>query len=686
MLANIEMTVAQIQQNILTAEHDQQIKPSEHKELLLKLIGLPDENLSKQCVVVLLLALNSIRDLPKVGSAFFYNVVKSIEPQQFDSIYAIILKAKKELGLQSQAAVSSTKTASMQLVTPPSVKNALTSIERIKEKATSIYNENDSYFYGYQHDIFNTNSPLVIALLFESYIAEQRRVFPKKDLYLLEPFTMQLENLRRGSACNDLFGFKDFETITENFTKKTSEILESTQSSAKELSKTGTPLNSQRQAVRQNLDTLLGKPQVIKTEHARSRSFTVKSASHTGESTTIKTLIKDKDQLLGVVQGLTKSLSLAYSKADSAFGYKEVLQKIYDLCHSEILTQEVKGQLENNLAKLVYQFCALYISAIAATGTQETSLLDSVLKQLKIFINFYKENYKNTDMLYVYCKDQIEFLQTSKNKIINSNFAEFSEALLNQIQAEKFVDDKLLDGILFKESFSSGAKSQKHFINKIERNLQQSLPAKEQAAVTSNTPVNPKRESLSSKERLATQTDSNSKPSLPARNATPQFLSTLENSLQQSQVKEQKPVTSNVPVSPKQESMPPKESSITSYLQSWWSGDNKPASPTTPIKSTAEQTSKQSLGNANLIAEMQKKQGLDSKSKRVENVLSGDKKASSTTTQPAKELSQAEPKTSTQQGLANAGLLAEMRKKQGSVSTGESKDTDNTNPSTPQLR
>ena len=674
MLANIDITVAQIQQDILGAENYQQIKPSEHKELLLKLIDLPDETLSKQCVVVFLSALNSILDLPEVGNAFFYNVFTSIEPQQLESIYATILKAKRELGSQRQPAVSSAKAASMQLMIPASVIKALKSIERIKEKATSIYNENDSYLYGYQRDIFNTNSPLVIALLFESYMAEQRRVFPKKDLYLLEPFIMQLENLRRGSECNMLFNFEDFETITNIFTEQASEILKSPQSPAKEPSKTGTPLNSQRQAVRQNLDTLLGKPQVTKTEHARSRSVTVKGASRTGESTTIKTLIKDKAQLLEVVQGLTKSLSLAYSKADSAFGYKEVLQKIYDLCHSEILTQEVKGQLENNLAKLVYQFCALYISAIAATETQETSLLDSVLKQLKIFINFYKENYKNTDMLHVYCENQIEFLRTSKNKIINSNFAEFSEALLNQIQADKFVDDKLLDGILFKESFSSGAKSQKHFINKIERNLQQSLPAKEQAAVTSNTPVNPKRESLSSKERLATQADSNSKPRLPARNATPQFLSTLENSLQQASVKEQKPVKSNVPVSPKQESMSSKESSITSYLQSWWSGDEKPAAPTSN-NSTAEQTSKQSLGNVNLIAEMQKKQGLDSKSK-----------SAPTTTQPAKELSQTEPKTSTKQGLANAGLLAEMRKRQGSVSTGESKDTDNTHSATPQLR
>ena len=42
MLANIDITVAQIQQDILGAENYQQIKPSEHKELLLKLIDLPD--------------------------------------------------------------------------------------------------------------------------------------------------------------------------------------------------------------------------------------------------------------------------------------------------------------------------------------------------------------------------------------------------------------------------------------------------------------------------------------------------------------------------------------------------------------------------------------------------------------------------------------------------------------------
>lgn len=130
------------------------------------------------------------------------------------------------------------------------------------------------------------------------------------------------------------------------------------------------------------------------------------------------------------------------------------------------------------------------------------------------------------------------------------------------------------------------------------------------------------------------QTDNNAKPNLPARNATPQFLNALENSLQQPQVKEQKLVSPNMPVNSKRESVAQKDS-FSSYLQSWWGGDNNAV----PV-----------------------------------------------TTQTAKELSQPESKTSAKQGLASAGLLAEMRKKQGSAAKEEGKNTDNTSSSTPQLR
>lgn len=629
MLENFQIALKKIQQDILKAEDYQQIKPSEHSELLLKLIELPDEKLAKQCAVMLLLTINPYETLKDEASQFFYNIVKIIEPQQFELIYKEILKAKQALRQPRATVLASVKTASVQLMPPKSVQDVLVSIERIKLKIADFFNENSGYFSGYQEEVFNTNSPLVITLLFDSYMAEQRRAFPSKDLYLLEPFTMQLKNLRRGSEYNILLGIEDAQMLTEQFVEQASEILES----AKPPSITDTPLNSQRQAVRQHLDTMLSKPQAIKTEHTRSRSFTVKSASHLGESATIKTLIKDKNQLLAVVQGLTKSLSQAHGKSDSAFGYKEVLQKIYDLCHSEILTKDVKAQLENNLAKLVHQFCALYISAIAATETQETSLLDSVLKQLKIFINFYKQNYKNTDVLYSHSKDQIEFLQESKHKVINSNFAEFSTVLLSQIQTKELVDNKL-DEILFKEGLGSSTKTQARFVNKLEGKLQRSLPAKEQAIASPSKAVNPKRESLSSKEHLAMQTDNNAKPNLPARNATPQFLNALENSLQQPQVKEQKLVSPNMPVNSKRESVAQKDS-FSSYLQSWWGGDNNAV----PV-----------------------------------------------TTQTAKELSQPESKTSAKQGLASAGLLAEMRKKQGSAAKEEGKNTDNTSSSTPQLR
>lgn len=480
MLQDNQITLGDIQQAILDNNDPQQIKPQQYKALLLALLGLADKNLSKQCILVLLSALNPIDRLAPQASEFFNTLLNSISSQQYRQIYQTLVETKQP---SQQSIASSAKHTSKGLV-----QQSLTSIQRIQDKITSFYTDNSSYFPMIAADLFNNNQPLIIALLLESYVAKERRILQPTDLYSL-PFEQQLTAPNRGSTYNLLIDVADFKESVKEFQQGVADTLEQP------------TVRQSNKDFRQRLATIVGHQPVKQTAANNtaalpnsSPSIKLKSVDHIGGAKTMKRLLeplkKDRSRLLSTLKNLSEMLVNAYKKSHADFDYRLILREIYDLISTaddQVLGQQDKQTLKNYLGRLICQFCISYVSAVARISPQDTNQLTPIIKQLALFMDFYKTNYQDAEiaLLSKSLEIQIDLLKIEMpdlgsqkfNSIKEDRFIVFATVLLQQLIGKGDMDvQALID--TFNPSVSSTFVEQSavvstQFSREIERTLQQ---------------------------------------------------------------------------------------------------------------------------------------------------------------------------------------------------------------------